>query len=83
MRPRRTYIKAAKAPLLSVQGQNDIRVPQEQAQQVTDAIKAEGGVAEVVFYPAEGHGFAKREDQIDSLQRTIDWFDRYLRRTAR
>lgn len=74
-----TYIKAAKAPLLSLQGENDIRVPRGQAQQVTDAIKAKGGTAEVVFYPGEGHGFAKRENQVDSLRRTIDWFDRYLK----
>lgn len=74
-----TYIKAVKAPLLSLQGENDIRVPRGQAQQVTEAIKAKGGIAEVVFYPAEGHGFAKRENQIDALQRTIDWFDKYLK----
>lgn len=74
-----SYIKAAKAPLLSLQGENDIRVPRGQAQQVTDAVKANGGVAEVVFYPAEGHGFAKRENQVDSLKRTIAWFDKYLK----
>ena len=78
-----TYIKAVKAPLLSLQGENDIRVPREQAQQVTDAIKADGGVAEVVFYPAEGHGFAKRENQVDALRRTVDWFDRYLKGSPR
>jgi dipeptidyl aminopeptidase/acylaminoacyl peptidase len=74
-----TYIKAATAPLLSLQGENDIRVPRGQAQQVTDAIKAKGGVAEVVFYPDEGHGFAKRENQVDSLRRTVEWFDKYLK----
>jgi dipeptidyl aminopeptidase/acylaminoacyl peptidase len=73
-----TYIAAARAPLLSLQGENDIRVPRGQAQQVTDAIRAKGGVAEVVYYPAEGHGFAKRENQLDALQRTIEWFDKYL-----
>lgn len=74
-----TYIAAVKAPLLSLQGENDIRVPRGQAQQVTDAIKAKGGTAEVVYYAAEGHGFAKRENQLDALQRTIDWFDKYLK----
>jgi len=78
-----TYIKAAKAPLLSLQGENDIRVPRGQAQQVTDAVLAKGGIAEVVYYPGEGHGFAKRENQVDSLRRTIDWFDKYLKGTAR
>ncbi len=74
-----TYIGQAKAPLLSLQGENDIRVPREQAQEVTDALKAKGNVAEVVYYPAEGHGFQKRENIEDSLRRTVEWFDRYLK----
>ncbi len=31
------------------------------------------------IYPAEGHGFVKRESQIDAIKRTFDWFDRYLK----
>jgi dipeptidyl aminopeptidase/acylaminoacyl peptidase len=31
------------------------------------------------YYLDEGHGFAKRENQIDAMQRTVDWFDRYLK----
>jgi dipeptidyl aminopeptidase/acylaminoacyl peptidase len=31
------------------------------------------------FYPNEGHGFAKRENQIDAIRRTVEWFDRYLK----
>jgi dipeptidyl aminopeptidase/acylaminoacyl peptidase len=74
-----TYIGQVKAPLLVLQGDNDIRVPRGQAEQVVDAIKAKGGVVEATYYANEGHGFVKRENQIDSLQKTIDWFDRYLK----
>ncbi|WP_448660270.1 S9 family peptidase [Sphingomonas sp. CJ99] len=74
-----TFIKDIKAPLLSLQGENDIRVPRGQAQEVADILKAKGTPNDVVFYAAEGHGFAKRENQIDSLSRTIAWFDRYLK----
>ncbi len=74
-----TYIKAAKAPLLTIQGENDIRVPRGQAQEVNDILKAKGNVVETVFYPAEGHGFEKRENQLDSLRRTVEWFDKYLK----
>jgi dipeptidyl aminopeptidase/acylaminoacyl peptidase len=74
-----TFIKDIKVPLLSLQGENDIRVPRGQAQEVADILKAKGTPNDVVFYPAEGHGFAKRENQIDSLKRTIDWFDKYLK----
>jgi dipeptidyl aminopeptidase/acylaminoacyl peptidase len=33
------------------------------------------------FYAQEGHGFAKRENQIDAITRTVAWFDRYLKNT--
>jgi dipeptidyl aminopeptidase/acylaminoacyl peptidase len=74
-----TYIANAKAPLLSLQGENDIRVPRGQAQEVNDILKAKDNIIETVFYPAEGHGFRKRENQLDSLKRTVEWFDRYLK----
>lgn len=74
-----TYIAQAKAPLLTIQGDNDIRVPRGQAQEVEDILKAKGRTVETVFYPAEGHGFRKRENQLDSLKRTVEWFDRYLK----
>ena len=74
-----TYIDQVKAPLLSLQGEKDIRVPRDQAQGVADRLKANGSVAETVFYPNEGHGFSKTENQVDALERTIAWFDRYLK----
>ena len=77
-----TYLGAAKAPLLQLQGENDIRVPRGQAVEVEDLLKAKGNTVETVFYPAEGHGFYKRENQIDSLRRTVEWFDKYLKPAA-
>jgi dipeptidyl aminopeptidase/acylaminoacyl peptidase len=74
-----TYIKQTKAPLLILQGENDIRVPRGQAAEVVATLKSVGATVDVHYYPEEGHGFAKRENQIDSLQRTIDWFDKYLK----
>jgi dipeptidyl aminopeptidase/acylaminoacyl peptidase len=74
-----TYINAAKAPLLVQQGENDIRVPAGQAKQVVEALKKKGNTVDSVFYPDEGHGFAKREHQQDSLRRLVDWFDKYLK----
>jgi dipeptidyl aminopeptidase/acylaminoacyl peptidase len=73
-----TYIRSEKAPLLVLQGDNDPLVPKEEAQQVVDILKKEGRVVDVHYYPNEGHGFVKRENQIDSIRRTIAWFDQYL-----
>ncbi len=74
-----TYIRSEKAPLLVLQGDNDPRVPKEEAQQVVDILRKEGRVVDVHYYPNEGHGFVKRENQIDSIRRTIAWFDQYLK----
>ncbi|MGA8143657.1 MAG: S9 family peptidase [Candidatus Acidiferrales bacterium] len=73
------YIRDAKAPLLVLQGENDIRVPKEEAEQVVQILKESGKTVDAHFYPAEGHGFAKRENQIDAIRRTVEWFDRYLK----
>lgn len=73
------YIHNVKAPLLVLQGDNDPRVPKEEAQQVVDLLKADGKTVEVKYYPNEGHGFVKRENQIDAITRSIEWLDRYLK----
>lgn len=73
------YFKYAKAPLLVLQGANDIRDPREEAEQAVTILKKEGKTVDAHYYSDEGHGFAKRENQIDSVRRTIEWFDRYLK----
>jgi len=40
-------------------------------------------VVDVHYYPNEGHGFEKRENQIDAIKRTIARFDQYLIGKAR
>jgi len=74
-----TYIHHLSAPLLVLQGDNDIRVPRTQALEIVDLLQKDGRTVNVHFYPNEGHGFVKRENQIDSLERTIVWFDKYLK----
>ena len=74
-----TYAKSIRAPLLNLQGENDVRVPKGQTDEVAKLIKANGGVVEAVYYPAEGHGFLKIENQEDARRRTLEWFDRYLK----
>lgn len=73
------YIRNEKAPLLVLQGENDIRVPKEEADQIVDILKKAGKTVDVHYYPQEGHGFAKRENQIDALKRTVDWFEKYMK----
>jgi dipeptidyl aminopeptidase/acylaminoacyl peptidase len=74
------YIHNVKAPLLVLQGENDPRVPKEEAEQVVELLKKDGKTVNAHYYPNEGHGFEKRENQIDSVRRTVEWFDKYLKR---
>ena len=72
------YIRNEKAPLLVLQGENDIRVPKEEAQQVVDILKGEDRTVEAVFFPEEGHGFVKREHRREELTRAVAWLQKYL-----
>ena len=63
-----------------MQGDNDIRVPKEEAEQVVKMLKDSGKPVEAHYYPNEGHGFSKRENQIDAMQRQLDFFDHYLKK---
>jgi dipeptidyl aminopeptidase/acylaminoacyl peptidase len=76
------YIHDVKAPLLVLQGEQDPRVPKEEAEQIVDLLKKDGKTVDVHYYPNEGHGFVKRENQVDSIERTLKWFDKYLKGRA-
>lgn len=73
------FLGSARAPLLVLQGDNDIRVPKEEAEQVVKILKDAKKTVDAHYYANEGHGFSKRENQIDAIQRTVAWFDRYLK----
>jgi dipeptidyl aminopeptidase/acylaminoacyl peptidase len=59
-------------------GRQHIRDPSEEAEQAARS-KQHGKIVDAHYYPDEGHGFAKRENQIDALERTVAWFDKYLK----
>jgi dipeptidyl aminopeptidase/acylaminoacyl peptidase len=72
------YLHQIKCPMLVLQGDNDPRVPKEEAQQVVALLRDDGKIVDVHYYANEGHGFVKRENQIDAIKRTIAWFDYHL-----
>ena len=67
------FVDKIKAPLYLLAGGNDPRCPKSEAQQVVDAVKKRGGVAEYKVYEDEGHGFARVENQIDAYKRVADF----------
>ncbi|HEY6181955.1 MAG TPA: S9 family peptidase [Terriglobales bacterium] len=73
------YLHDVRVPLLVLHGDNDTHVPKEEAEQVVDILKKDGKVVEAHYYPNEGHGFEKRENQVDAIRRRVEWFDKYLK----
>ena len=69
----------SKTPTLIVHGQDDTRVPPEQAKELYRALRHAKVATEVVFYPREGHGLGERAHQIDFMRRFVGWFETHLR----
>lgn len=67
------FVDKIKAPILLLAGGNDPRCPASEAQQVADAVKKNGGKAQLKIYKDEGHGFARVENQIDAYQKVSDF----------
>jgi dipeptidyl aminopeptidase/acylaminoacyl peptidase len=74
-----TYVGGIKGPLLIIQGANDPRVPVGEAVQMYEAAKAKGLGAELIIYPDEGHGSAKRSNQVLSIGHTVGFFEKNLK----
>jgi dipeptidyl aminopeptidase/acylaminoacyl peptidase len=72
------FVGEIKAPLLLLAGKHDPRCPDEEAQQVVDAIKKRGGVVEYKCYENEGHGFSRVENQIDAYKRVSDFLKAHV-----
>jgi len=66
-------------PLMLAHGLNDPRVPVGEAMQVAVALKKRGKLVEELYFPDEGHGFAKEDNRLLYYEQMVDFFDRYLR----
>jgi dipeptidyl aminopeptidase/acylaminoacyl peptidase len=73
------YIKQAQTPLLLLHGEQDNDVHITQAEEMYMALKRRGVETVLVRYPREGHGFREPPHRIDALERTINWFDKFLK----
>ena len=74
------HVKKAKTPLLLIHGENDNDVHITQAEEMYTAMRMLGVECVFVRYPREGHGLREPRHREDSLARTLQWFDRHLKR---
>jgi dipeptidyl aminopeptidase/acylaminoacyl peptidase len=61
------------------QGDDDLRVPKEEATQIVEILKKDEQTVDAHYYPNEGHGLRARENRIDAIRRAVEWFDKYLK----
>jgi dipeptidyl aminopeptidase/acylaminoacyl peptidase len=73
-----TSVKKITKPLLVIQGRNDPRVPVTEAEQMTAAIRANGGQVWYLMAKDEGHGFAKKQNADYQFLSTILFFREHL-----
>jgi dipeptidyl aminopeptidase/acylaminoacyl peptidase len=73
------FIKQVKTPTLVISGERDAECPSVQSYEFWHALKTLGVPTQLVVYAGEGHLFLKPEHQIDRLDRTVAWFDKYLK----
>ena len=71
-----------KAPLLLIQGANDPRVPVGEAIQMHQALEAAGSKSPLIIFADEGHGAAKRDNQVLEIGHTLMFLRDHLKPTS-
>ena len=75
------YMDRVQTPVLLIHGTADKQVPAERSDEVFVSLRFLGKEVEYAKYVGESHGTAEWSyaNQVDYLNRTIAWFDRWLR----
>ena len=74
-----TYVDKVKAPLMVIQGANDPRVPVGEALQIHETLQKKKIPSELIVFADEGHGSAKKENQVLEIGHTIEFFKKHLK----
>lgn len=65
-------------PLMVLQGANDPRVLQVESDEIVEAVRANDVPVEYVLFEDEGHGFLKKENEIEGYGQIRIFLDKYL-----
>ena len=74
-----SHIRNVRTPTFAYVGERDVECPAPQTQEFWHALKALGVPTAIMIYPGEGHGLREAAHSKDALERTLAWFDKYLR----
>lgn len=65
-------------PVLVLQGEDDMVVPKEQAEEIVDALAERGLPHAYLLFPEEGHGFRKPENRRRALEAELSFYAQVL-----
>ena len=74
-----TYIDQIRDPLMIIQGANDPRVPAGEAIQMQEALVKKKIKSQLIIFADEGHGSAKKENQVLEIGHMIEFFKTNLK----
>ena len=66
-------------PLMVLQGANDPRVLQVESDEIVEAVRNNDVPVEYVLFDDEGHGFVKKENEIEGYGKIREFLDKYLK----
>ncbi|MEA5386451.1 prolyl oligopeptidase family serine peptidase [Haloarculaceae archaeon H-GB11] len=73
-----TYTDDIDVPLLIVQGANDPRVPQSEAEQLVTSLTERNIDHEYLLFEDEGHGVERTGNRIEYITRTVEFFSSHV-----
>ncbi|HVK85792.1 MAG TPA: prolyl oligopeptidase family serine peptidase [Kofleriaceae bacterium] len=73
-----THVTKIKAPLLSIQGVNDPRVPVGEALQIYKALERRKVPGGLILFADEGHGVSKRSNRVLAIGHTLAFLEKHL-----
>jgi dipeptidyl aminopeptidase/acylaminoacyl peptidase len=72
------YAAQVHTPVMLMHGENDADVPIAEAEQFYIALKDVGVETVFVRYPREGHGLREPKHLVDSIDRSIKWYEKHF-----
>ena len=66
-------------PLMVLQGANDPRVLKKESDEIVEKARANNVPVEYVVFEDEGHGFTKKENEIEAYGKILKFLDQHLR----
>jgi dipeptidyl aminopeptidase/acylaminoacyl peptidase len=72
------HVANAHTPTMLMHGENDNDVPIAEAEQFYIGLRDVGTEAVMVRYPREGHGIRESKHVVDSIDRSIRWYERHF-----